>query len=742
MSEHLHGPEHLESEHDHSRCCDGAHAHHHDHCCAEEHQTDLPHSAGAVRKVYRLNNLGCANCAAKMERQISALAGVEQATITYATGQLRVWGKDPDALLEQYQSICASIEPEVTVEPMTRKAPAQQEEEEERSLPRILLGAGLLLAGKLLEHFLPPLWGLSVSPWALSVYLVGYLLLGGGVLKTAFRNLTSGQIFDENFLMSIATLGAFAVGEYAEALGVMLFYQVGEYFEDIAVERSRSNIMGAMDLRPEVVQLLQADGSIMTLPAEEAQVGDLLQIRPGDRIPLDGTVTEGESHLDTSAITGEPVPVSVRPGDSILSGCVNADGLLTLRVDQPLETSMVTRILESVENAAASKPQIDRFITRFSRVYTPIVVALALLVAIVPSLLTGDVAYWVKTACTFLVISCPCALVLSVPLAFFAGIGAGSKQNILFKGGAAMETISKIKVVVLDKTGTITQGNFKLQQVLPAGGTDADLLLALAAGCERVSTHPIAQSICAAAQERGITPQRFQSVTEHPGKGVEADGLLCGNRKLMEAFGISLPQLEHTLGTQVLLARDGAYLGQLVISDTIKEGAASAVRQLKAMDIQTAMLTGDSQESAQAVADAVGIDQVRARLLPQDKLDALQSIRAKEGAALFVGDGINDAPVLAGADVGAAMGSGADAAIEAADLVFLTGDPVAIPKAISIGRRAVVIARQNVVLALVIKLAVIVLGLFGYANMWAAVFADTGVAMLCILNSIRTLYQK
>lgn len=752
MSEHLYDPAHSESEHGH--CCDGAHAHHHDHCCdgththqhdhccAEEHQANLPHSAGAVRKVYRLNNLGCANCAAKMERQIGALGGVEQATITYATGQLRVWGKDPDALLGQYQSICASIEPEVTVEPMTRKAPAQQEEEEEHALPRILLGASLLLAGKLLEQFLPPLWGLSISPWALAIYLAGYLLLGGGVLKTAFHNLTSGQVFDENFLMSIATLGAFAVGEYAEALGVMLFYQVGEYFEDRAVERSRSNIMGAMDLRPEVVQLLQADGSTMTLPAEEAQVGDLLQIRPGDRIPLDGTVTEGESHLDTSAITGEPVPVSVRPGDSILSGCVNADGLLTLRVDQPLETSMVTRILESVENAAASKPQIDRFITRFSRIYTPIVVALALLVAIVPSLLTGDAAYWVKTACTFLVISCPCALVLSVPLAFFAGIGAGSKRNILFKGGAAMETISKVKVVVLDKTGTITQGNFKLQQVLPAGGMDADLLLALAAGCERVSTHPIAQSICAAAQERGITPQHFQSVTEHPGKGMEADGLLCGNRKLMEAFGISLPQLEHTVGTQVLLARDGAYLGQLVISDTIKEGAASAVRQLKAMDIRTAMLTGDSQESAQAVADAVGIDQVRARLLPQDKLDALQAIRAKEGTALFVGDGINDAPVLAGADVGAAMGSGADAAIEAADLVFLTGDPEAIPKAISIGRRAVVIARQNVVLALVIKLAVIVLGLFGYANMWAAVFADTGVAMLCILNSIRTLYQK
>lgn len=724
-----------------------AHEHAHEDTHAQEHAQpqaaqEKVHGDGVTRKIYQLKNLGCAHCAAKMERSIAALEGVEEATITYATGQLRVWGKEPDALLEQYRSICRAIESEVTVEPIKRKREAQEEAEEEH--PRLVLisGAVLLVCGKLLELALPAAWGLPIHPAALAVYLAAYLLLGVRVLKTAFEHIRTGQVFDENFLMSLATLGALGVGEYAEAVGVMLFYRVGEAFEDAAVNRSRHNIMDAMDLRPETVQLLQADGSTLTLPAEEAGVGDLLLVRPGDRVPLDGTVLEGESLLDTSAITGEPVPVSVRPGDSILSGCVNTNGVLKLRVDQPLERSMVTRILESVENAAASKPQMDRFITRFSRLYTPFVVALALLVAVIPSIVTGNPAYWIKTACTFLVISCPCALVLSVPLAFFAGIGAGSKQNILFKGGSAMEAISKVKVVVLDKTGTLTLGNFQLQQVLPAEGIEPEQLLALAAGCERGSNHPIAHSICAAAEARGLSPVPFQSVVEHPGQGIEADGLLCGNQKLMEAFHVPLPALEHAMGTQVLLARDGVYLGQLVISDTLKEGASDAVGKLNGLGISTAILTGDSRESALEIAQAVGIDQVRARLLPQEKLEALRSIRETVGPALFVGDGINDAPVLAGADVGAAMGSGADAAIEAADLVFLTGDLEAIPTAIQIGRRSVAIARQNVLLALVVKCAVILLGLAGYSNMWAAVFADTGVAMLCILNSIRTLYQN
>ena len=746
---HKHGHEHHHHQHhddhcdcgcedddDDDRCCDGHHHH------EQTLHAPVEHSAEAVRKVYRVTGLDCANCAAKMERQINALPEVEEATLTYATAQLRVWAKDPDALLPQMQAICAKIESEAKLEPMNRKKAEESEDEEEHALPKIIAGAVLFVIGKLLEAILSPALGLSISPIALAVYIVGYLLLGFDVLKTAVVNLTRGQVFDENFLMSIATLGAFAIGEYPEAVGVMLFYQIGEYFEDRAVERSRSNIMEAMDLRPEVVLLVQPDGSTVTLPAEEAQVGDLVQVRPGDRIPLDGAVVEGESQIDTSPVTGEPVPVAVRPGDCVLSGCVNSTGLLTMKVGQPLETSMVTRILESVENAAASKPQIDRFITRFSRIYTPIVVVLALLVAIVPSIVTGNVQYWVRTACTFLVISCPCALVLSVPLAFYAGIGAASKQNILFKGGSAMETIAKVKAVVMDKTGTVTQGNFKLQRVLPADGVDENELLALAAGCEVSSTHPIARSILIAAEERQVSPARLEHVVEHAGRGMVADGVLCGNRKLMEEFGVSLPDIVPAMGAQVLLAKDGNYLGQLIISDTVKGGAAQAISQIKSQGICTAMLTGDSQESADAVAKAVGIDAVKAKLLPQDKVTALQTIRQAQGEVLFVGDGINDAPVLAGADVGAAMGSGADAAIEAADVVFLTGDLAAVSQSISIGREAVQVARQNVVFALAVKLLVIVLGLLGYANMWAAVFADTGVAMLCILNSIRILYRK
>ncbi|MBR1845010.1 MAG: heavy metal translocating P-type ATPase, partial [Oscillospiraceae bacterium] len=741
--------EHEHHHHHDGRCGCGCEDDDDDDCCGHEHHSHeehhhepVIHSGGVVRKVYRVTGLDCANCAAKMERQINELPEVEEATLTFATEQLRVWAKDPDALVPQMQAICAKIEPEAKLEPMSRKKAAESEEEEENILPKIISGAVLFVAGKLLEVFLSPALGLSISPIALAVYIIGYLLLGFDVLKTAVIHLAHGQVFDENFLMSIATLGAFGIGEYPEAAGVMLFYQIGEYFEDRAVERSRSNIMEAMDLRPEVIQLVQSDGSTITLPAEEAQVGDLVQVRPGDRIPLDGAVVEGESQIDTSPVTGEPVPVSVRPGNCVLSGCVNATGLLTMQVEQPLETSMVTRILESVENAAASKPQIDRFITRFSRIYTPIVVALALLVAIVPSIVTGNIQYWVRTACTFLVISCPCALVLSVPLAFYAGIGAASKQNILFKGGSAMETIAKVKAVVMDKTGTVTQGNFKLQQVLPADGVDEKELLALAAGCEIGSTHPIARSILIAAEEQQVSPARFEHVVEHAGRGIEADGVLCGNRKLMEEFGVSLPDIVPAMGAQVLVAKDGSYLGQLMISDTIKSGAKQAVSQMKAQGIRTAMLTGDSQESAEAVANAIGIDEVKSKLLPQDKVSALQEIRAQNGAVLFVGDGINDAPVLAGADVGAAMGSGADAAIEAADVVFLTGELSAVSQSISIGRQAVAVARQNVIFALAVKLLVILLGLFGYANMWAAVFADTGVAMLCILNSIRILYRK
>ena len=547
--------------------------------------------------------------------------------------------------------------------------------------------------------------------------------------------------------MGVATIAAIVIGDYKEAVGVILFYRVGELFEDIAVARSRSQIMEAVDLRPEVVNLVEQDGTIREIPAEEAKVGDVLLVRAGDRIPLEGVVLEGESRLDTSPVTGEPVPVAVVPGSSVTSGCVNLSGVLKMRAEKVLEDSMVTRILNSVENAAASKPKIDRFITRFSKVYTPVVVALAGATAIIPSILTGDWNYWIYTAITFLVISCPCALVLSVPLAFFSGIGAGSKKGILFKGGVAIEALQNVKAVVMDKTGTITKGNFVVQEIVPAGSYSQDELLKTAASCEEASSHPIAVSIMAAANERRLSVEHAKQIKEISGNGILAElsegTVLCGNRRLLEQNQVDLSAYQpKAYGTEVLLAVDGVYAGYLVISDTVKEDASQAVAAMKQQNIRTVMLTGDAKENAQAVAEKIGIDEVHAKLLPQDKVTELQKIRQKQGSVMFVGDGINDAPVLAGADVGAAMGSGADAAIEAADVVFMTSSMEAIPQSLKIARATGRIAKQNVAFALVIKALVMVFGLLGLANMWMAVFADTGVAVICILNAIRILYKK
>ena len=478
-------------------------------------------------------------------------------------------------------------------------------------------------------------------------------------------------------------------------------------------------------------------------------MGDLVLVRPGDRVPLDGVVVSGQSRLDTAPITGEPVPVSVGEGDCVTSGCVNTVGQLTVRVEKPLAESMVTRILGSVENAAASKPKMDRFITRFARIYTPVVVAVALGTAVIPSLFTGNWGYWVYTALTFLVMSCPCALVLSVPLAFFAGIGAGSKKGILFKGGQSMEAMAGIKAVVMDKTGTITKGDFKVQKVesvldLEQVDTRKELL-GLCASCEQRSTHPIAVSIVAAAREQGLALTQPEELEELPGRGiravVEGREVLCGNARLMREKGVAFADTAE-YGTRVLVAMDGVYQGYLLIADTVKPGAEQAVRRLRDDGIETVMLTGDAEEAAKAVASAVGIREVHGGLLPHQKLERLQAIRQEKGAAMFVGDGINDAPVLAGADVGAAMGSGADAAIEAADVVFMTSDVEAVPQALGIAKETSRIAWQNVVFALAVKLVVMFLGLRGYASMWLAVFADSGVAMLCVLNSIRLLYKK
>ena len=604
----------------------------------------------------------------------------------------------------------------------------------------LAIGAVLFVVAELVEKFA------NVQYLPESIFVIAYIILGAEIVLTAVKNLFGGKVFDENFLMSIATIGAFVVGDFAEAVGVMLFYRIGELFEDVAVNKSRKQIMEAVDMRPEMVRLYE-EGKVIEVDPEDVKVGDCIEIRPGDRIPLDGTVLRGESRIDTSAVTGEPVPVAVAPGSEVLSGCVNTSGILYLQVDKLLEDSMVTRILEAVENAAASKPKMDRFITKFARIYTPFVVLAATATAIIPSIVTGDWAHWVYTALTFLIISCPCALVLSVPLAFFAGIGAGSKLGILFKGGVSLEMLADIKAVVMDKTGTITEGNFKVESVIPADAFTEEQIITWAGSAESASTHPIAVSIREAVKERKLTSEKPEDMKEISGEGIEvtlSEGkILCGNQKLLQRYQIAIPQNDlQESGTEVFVAKDGKYAGRIQINDLVKADSTEAIQRMKTLGLHTAMLTGDTEKNAKAVQETTGIDEVFARQMPEDKLKNLGALREKYGAVMFIGDGINDAPVLAGADVGAAMGSGADAAIEAADVVFMTSRLSALNESYNIARKTKKIAYENVVFALAVKVAVMVLGLCGIASMWMAVFADSGVAMLCVLNSIRVLYAK
>ena len=706
---------------------------------------------GGKSRVYLVQNLDCANCGAKIERALNAMPEIDEATLTFTTKKLRVSAKDYNGLLEKMQAVTDKVEEGVVLleaESKPSLAPELEERKksggifselsEKQTIIEIVLGGAVFIITEWL--------GLVPEAYHMYFLIFAYILLGGRIVLTALKNIAKGNVFDENFLMTVATLGAFAIQAWEEAVGVMFFYRVGEYFEQRAVEKSRGQIMDAVDLRPEVVNLLVGE-EVKVIPAADANVGDILLVRVGDRIPLDGVVIDGESLVDTSPVTGEPVPVKRKYGDEVVSGCVNTSGMLKIRVEKVLEESMVTRILDSVENAAASKPTIDRFITRFARVYTPFVVAAAVLTAVIPSLITGDWNKWIYTALTFLVISCPCALVLSVPLAFFSGIGAGSKYGILFKGGVAMEALKNIAAVVMDKTGTVTKGNFVLQKVNAAEGMKADELLRLCASAELVSTHPIAVSIVEAAKAEKLELVRPDKFEEIAGEGLVAyfgaRKVLCGNTKLLQRFNVEYGGYTPTeSGSEVLVADNGLYMGQLLINDTLKEDAKEAIASLKAQGLVTAMLTGDAQKEAQAVAKEAGIDEVRAQLLPQDKLSELNMLRNKYGPVMFVGDGINDAPVLAGADAGAAMGSGADAAIEAADVVFMNSEVKAIPQAIAIARATGAIAWQNVIFALTVKVIIMIAGLMGYASMWAAVFADTGVSLLCVLNSIRILYKK
>ena len=610
-------------------------------------------------------------------------------------------------------------------------------------LMRILVAAAGLIALLVLDH----LGTLAALPGLvrLGLYLVPYAVIGWDILANAVRNILHGQVFDENFLMAVATLAAVGIGEYPEAAAVMLLYQIGELFQSYAVGKSRKSISDLMDIAPEFANLETEDGLEQADP-EDVAVGSIIVIKPGERVPLDGTVLSGESLLDTAALTGESVPRRASAGDDVISGCVNGSGTLRVKTTKVYEDSTVSRILELVENASSKKARVETFITRFARIYTPVVTILAVLLALVPPLvLHQSWSQWIRTACIFLVVSCPCALVISVPLGFFGGIGACSKLGVLVKGSNYLEFLSSLRTLVLDKTGTVTKGEFKVARILPQE-TDEQTLLELAAHGEAYSTHPIAQSI---REAYGRQPElsRLGQTQELSGRGIETtfDGrqLLLGNATLMQERSIPCPALE-SMGTVVYCAMDGRYLGAIEIADSLKPGAAEALAAVKAQGVeQTVMLTGDRREAAELVGARLGIDQVHAELLPGDKVAHVERLLAEtgeRGKLAFVGDGLNDAPVLSRADVGIAMGSlGSDAAIEAADVVIMDDDIGKIASTIAISKKTMRIVRQNIVFALAVKLLIMVLGVVGLANMWLAVFGDVGVSIIAILNSMRTL---
>ena len=744
-----------------------------------------------MEKTYEIRNLGCAHCGGKIEEAINKLEEIESAVLNFPMKKLKVRGEHSDELLAKMNSIANSIEPGVEIVPADSKKHKHHEHDHahhhhdehcecghdhehahhhhdehcecghehthehehshehshERSHGKekaefIPLIAGVVLfAGALAVHHLT-----GLLPLAIALYAAAYITLGINVLKATVKNVLAGNFFDENFLMTVATLGAFALGEYAEAVGVVLFFRIGEMFEDIAVAKSRKAITDVAELRVEEADVLR-NGEFVRIDADEIEVGDILRIKVGERIAVDGVVSSGSSRIDTSAVNGEPVPVSVNEGDSIFSGCINLTNAFELRAEAAADDSMISKIARAVEDASAEKPHIDRFITRFSKVYTPIVIAAAVLTAVLGSLLTGDWQKWIYSALTFLVISCPCALVLSVPLAYFSGIGAASKLGILFKGGNSLEALGRVKAIAFDKTGTLTDGSFSVTEVNSFGSMDKSELLRLCGSCEQISTHPVAESITAYCRENEIHLSEPEIASEIAGRGVEAKvsgkTVLCGNMKLMREKNAAVPeQSADVIGTAVYIAVDGSAEGMILVSDKVKKSAEGAVKSLKAMGITSAMYTGDVPETAEKVGSKLGVDIAKGGLLPDEKLAELNGLRQKYGAVMFVGDGINDAPVLAGADVGGAMQSGADLALEAADAVFMSSEPESVVTAKKIADKTLRISYENIIFALAVKAAVLVLGLIGHPNMWLAVFADSGTAMLLILNSIRALNTK
>lgn len=690
-------------------------------------------------KSYRLEGLDCANCAMKIEKGVQKINGVKEATVNFTSGKLTIDAEEDHlATIEQEtKKVVKELEPDVKVTEIDKEKVSEHGNEKKRNtLFRILFSlAGIALL--LLFDFNEPI--------RLIGYLLIYLLIGYDVVKKAVMNIVKGKIFDENFLMSVATIGAMLIGEYPEAVAVMLFYQIGEYFQGLAVSHSRKSIRELMAIRPETAHVQTAEG-LMTVNPEDVLIGQFVLVKPGKRVPLDGTIIEGESLVDTSALTGESVPKSVYVGETVLSGFINKNKPFLVQVEKSYENSTISKLLELVENASSKKAPAENFITKFARYYTPVVVGLAVLLAVLPPLVVSRAAFseWIYRALTFLVISCPCALVISVPLSFFGGIGGASKIGVLVKGSNYLELLAQTETVVFDKTGTLTKGDFSIQTIDPTG-IDPKKFMQYVASAEQFSTHPIAQSVLEGYAGPLLPTANIQ---EFAGEGIlaEVDGkqVLVGNHKLMERFEISFPSSQE-IGTLLYLAIDQSYSGYLVIADTLKEDAVDALVQLKQAGVKnTVMLTGDSKKIADHIGKQVGVDKIYSELLPEDKVQRLEEIlQSNNKKTAFVGDGINDAPVLARADVGIAMGGlGSDAAIEAADVVIMNDQPSKIAEAIHLAKKTLKIVKQNIVFAIGIKILVLSLGAFGFASMGDAVFADVGVTVLAVLNAMRSLHVK